>query len=280
MKDGQKTFALGVGAQKCGTSWVHDYLASVGTSNFGFAKEYHIFDALHIEACKCFGDIAKRAVCDEQRKNRKRYNSSVQRLAFMENPELYFAYFKDLLDRDGVRLSGDFTPSYAGLPSNVLSEIKNEFEKRDIRVVPVFLMRDPVQRLHSMARMSLSNTRSEFSFDDEIAEVKKLHLSAQDVARSDYSHTLRNLDEVFGDDCFVGFYENIFTQSEINRLSKALQLDHASPDFGRKVNAGRQQASLPADLVAELRAGYIKTYESCIERFGANEIMHHWNFAI
>ena len=42
----QKTFVLGVGAQKAGTSWLHHQLASRADTDFGFLKEYHVFDVI------------------------------------------------------------------------------------------------------------------------------------------------------------------------------------------------------------------------------------------
>ncbi len=41
-------FLLGVGAQKAGTSWLHQQLHSRPDANFGFCKEYHIHDVLTV----------------------------------------------------------------------------------------------------------------------------------------------------------------------------------------------------------------------------------------
>ena len=49
-----KTFLLGVGAQKAGTSWLHDQLNRRHDADFGFLKEYHIFDALELEHFSSF----------------------------------------------------------------------------------------------------------------------------------------------------------------------------------------------------------------------------------
>ena len=44
-----KTFILGIGAQRCGTTWFYEYLSQYENFNGGFAKEYHIWDALDIQ---------------------------------------------------------------------------------------------------------------------------------------------------------------------------------------------------------------------------------------
>ncbi len=41
-------FALGLGCQKGGTSWLHDYLAASPQCDPGFRKEYHVFDGLDL----------------------------------------------------------------------------------------------------------------------------------------------------------------------------------------------------------------------------------------
>ena len=50
----KKVLALGVGAQKAGTSWLHYQLDSREDTDFGFLKEYHIFDALFRPEHECF----------------------------------------------------------------------------------------------------------------------------------------------------------------------------------------------------------------------------------
>ncbi len=44
-KPGPKTFLLGVGAQKAGTTWLHRYLADSQQVVRGYRKEYHVFDS-------------------------------------------------------------------------------------------------------------------------------------------------------------------------------------------------------------------------------------------
>ena len=42
----EKQFILGVGCQKGGTTWIYDQLSKLEQVNFGFKKEYHVFDTL------------------------------------------------------------------------------------------------------------------------------------------------------------------------------------------------------------------------------------------
>jgi len=46
--DDVKTFLLGVGCQKGGTTWLRDYLAQAPECSPGFDTEYTIFDSLDV----------------------------------------------------------------------------------------------------------------------------------------------------------------------------------------------------------------------------------------
>lgn len=50
----KKTFLLGVGAQKSGTTWLYKYLSDNSNVSFGPLKEYHIWDGIYIKECANF----------------------------------------------------------------------------------------------------------------------------------------------------------------------------------------------------------------------------------
>ncbi len=47
-----KTFILGVGAQKAGSTWLFRYLNKLPGAIRPFYKEFHIWNALEIPECK------------------------------------------------------------------------------------------------------------------------------------------------------------------------------------------------------------------------------------
>ena len=123
------TFLLGVGAQKAGTSWLHDQLDRRKDTDFGFLKEYHVFDALELEHFSSF-----------RPKNPTPLKWRTWRRArFMERPERYFDYFTSRLKPSNIRLTGDITPSYAGLSAQSFQRIKNAFQERGVQMRAVFL---------------------------------------------------------------------------------------------------------------------------------------------
>jgi len=146
-------FLLGVGAQKAGTSWLHKQLHRRPDADFGCLKEYHVHDARTIPALARFRRVDIR-LKDPHTWLQPR---SWMRQWFIHNPNRYTDYFAWLLKRSRlksrqIRLTGDITPSYALLSAETLGEIKANFEQRSIPVKPVFLMRDPLERLISSQR--------------------------------------------------------------------------------------------------------------------------------
>ncbi|KZR74356.1 hypothetical protein [Prochlorococcus marinus] len=91
--------------------------------------------------------------------------------------------------------------------------IKREFTQRGIPVRPVFLMRDPIERVISSQRMKLRK-RCQLSPDEAIESLRSLvkKLPKQVSIRSNYVQTLGALDEAFGhENYFISFYETLFT---------------------------------------------------------------------
>ena len=54
-----RTFVLGLGAQKSGTTWVYSQISSLTGFKKPYAKEMHIFDAIHIDECVGSGEKPK-----------------------------------------------------------------------------------------------------------------------------------------------------------------------------------------------------------------------------
>jgi len=270
-----KTFVLGVGAQKAGTTWLHSYLANLPCSNFGFAKEYHVFDALTLADCSGFRQIEEKkaavSIIDLKKKFRAR-----KKLSFMDNTLNYYAYFESLLQDNGISLTGDITPSYSGLSEDTLSSIQQEFKLRNIDVRVVFLMRDPVMRLQSMVRMSFKRKGKVPILEREISVMKKRLNSPQEQLRGRYDLTIPRLDRVFGDKVFYGFYEDLFNDKTIAKLCEFLEVKYTPADFSKEKNVSRTSNQLGSDDIAYFRQQFSLVYDFCYSRFGRERIEEYW----
>jgi len=270
---------LGVGAAKAGTTWLHDQLSAQPESDFGFNKEYHIFDVVHIPSCANMGVAtppgAWRALRDPFAKSER------LRWKFQNDQSAYFRYFAGLLSARDVRLTGDITPSYCALPQHVLADIRDQFAAMKIRLRVIFLMRDPIEACWSSVRMLRARVPMPDGFDahaDEFETLARTYRGHGHRIRFDYPETIRKLEAVFdAEHLWFGFYEELFRPDTRNQISQFLGIPFASSDPGKVVNSSPKQAGiLPEALEREMRVHFSPLYAFVREKFGAARMDNIW----
>lgn len=283
----QKRFLLGVGCQKGGTTWLHNYLNSHPACDLGAMKEYHVFDTISIHADSAFSARTAQTISRLSgmprkaldRGSRRDLDRALLRKSFIDEPSSYFDYFKNLAAKENVALVGDITPSYSGLSHSTLSEIREQLESVGFKVRVVFLMRDPVERCFSAVRMNLRR-RAETGRrvrTGEIELLKKKYSEADYEIRTRYETTIRNLDLAFStDQVYYGFFERMFAEDEIKRLTSFLGINYLTPNLGERINYSPQKEAIPSEVVTEVRNHYAETYRFCMSRFGEPLIRSIW----
>jgi len=273
------TFLLGVGAQKGGTSWLHDHLLASPQFDPGFRKEYHVSAGLDLPQAAYVRDrIANQArkVVAAVAAGEPAPQQPLLRAAFYADPDAYPDYFTGLLHRPGVRLTADITPSYALLGVERLRAVRAAFEQRGVRCVAVFLMRDPVDRVWSSVRMAHRRNpgRSARSAEQRTLEV---HRQDYHLLRSRYDLTLDRLDAAFGPDLVhLDLYERLFRPGAVEELSAFLGIDPHEPDLAKRVNASPTDAVLPETTVREMAATYAPVYDAVARRFPDLDLERLW----
>ncbi|CAK22662.1 sulfotransferase family protein [Synechococcus sp. CS-197] len=266
-------FLLGVGAQKAGTSWLHQQLQARGDTDFGVLKEYHVHDARTLPALARFRRI-------EMSLSRPRswiQPRSWMRQLFIRQPGLYYDYFAWLLRRNGgkARLTGDITPSYAALSADTLQSIQASFQQRGIAVKPVFLMRDPIERLISSQRMK-QRKLGQRDAASEIAALRRRVRKAPGL-RSGYGRTLHNLNESFGlEHCYLGLYETLFQRESYAELCGFLNLPYAEPAWHQRVNVSATGNVIPDDLLAAMGSLLADDLRAVEQLFPYVDLERHW----
>ncbi|GAA5147001.1 hypothetical protein GCM10023340_18750 [Nocardioides marinquilinus] len=260
-----KTFVLGLGAQKAGTTWVREYLRVSDRFAGGLRKEYHVFDTLDVEQVRWRAARIReeaRAELDQAGAGEATGGVALQVAAMVARPSLYFTFFCGLLAQDGVDVTGDFTPDHALLPTRRLRDIKRRFAVRGVRTVGVFVMRDPVERTVSAIRMRQRYNPGELP--DDLAEaVLGWHADPAFSSRSDYAPTLAAIEGAFDpDEALVAFYEELFTPQTVERLCALTGLDPHPPDFEERSNASGGEASLPDDVRRVVARHHAHVYEA------------------
>jgi hypothetical protein len=261
MNDTSKTFILGLGHQKCGTSWLYNYLTQSSYFCKGIAKEYHIWDALDIPL------LAQNKVDKAWLKYR---NIQSARYIMQNNPTAYFDYFSSLFSGNHS-IAADITPSYCGLKANRLLQIKNDFIKRDIKVKAVILIRDPLSRIKSAVRFNLDRKNynegignGELNFNNALETYYK---SEHCILRTNYEAIITEAKKVFSEeDLYVGIYENMFAHSQVERISKFFGVNVNIEYAAVKVNK-TSGITEETNIDSIIKVRYADVYDFCFSNY-------------
>lgn len=252
-----KTFILGVGAQKAGTTWFHAYLAAQASVASGPFKEYHVWDAISLPV---FSNWRVSAAS-----GRQGHRDSL-RWHMQNNEDIYFDFFVELLRAPGKSIAYDITPSYSALPAEVLRRISSGFANRGIDMKAVFIMRDPVERCWSAARDShqreQGNTRAS-------AEYILAHaLSPQSQSRTNYRLTLDNLVGALQPGRrYVGLYEEMHTVEKIAALSDFCGVASQPEKAAMRANVSRKVDELDLRVAAAIARHFRPVYDMAAADF-------------
>ena len=279
----EKTFLLGVGAQKCGTSWLHDLIEKSPEADMGLCKEYHIHDCLTLtDGVDLKARILRqRDDLREQGPTSSFHKKLFLRAEFLADPSTYYAYFKERLTAPSKTLTGDFTPSYSGLNTKTLTEINKQMLAHGLRTRVVFLMRDPVERAWSAIRMvrrrKLENYPNYVFKIDEFEHLRKTYKNPIFELRGDYIKTLARLDQVFDSDhLFIEFYEQLFSQKVVDRFCTFSGISRIDADLGKRVNSSPKSLPIPEDIGLMIARHYSEIYFSLAKRYGEDMIKELW----
>jgi hypothetical protein len=269
-----KTFLLGAGCQKGGTTWLYQYLTGSPQFAHGHSKEYHVLDSLdespeNPARQRLLALAAEQATAGPQPGDLKAATAA-HRLSMYLDQELYFDYFTGLLHRTpDTRLAADLTPAYGRLPAERFTATRDGFASRGIATLPVFLMRDPVERIWSQVRMQARLYPNHGAAEAESAAfVLDRYARRAYAVRTAYDKTIRTLDSVFGpDQIYYGFYELMFSESEVRRLCEMAGIGFIEPNFEQRVNVSPKSKELPEETVRTIAEHYREVYLAVAERF-------------
>lgn len=267
---GDKTFFLGLGGQKCGSSWIQAYLNRQDGADFGRLGEYQIWES-DLGSVFARYRVPEPSAWQKIRAEAKRRMGASEPAAHLRwrmqtNRDRYFEYFAELLEQPGITMTGDITPSYAALPAPLLQKIKNGMKTYRITVKILFSMRDPVARLRSQYRMDLDKGTAPETGDFE-AGLRAFYPGAEAAARSRYDMTLDAIESVFAPgDRFFCLFEELFTPDGIAALAEFAGVPVEAEAGGKKVNARGSAGGISEDLSAQIARHYAPVYEAVARR--------------
>ncbi|MAZ67788.1 MAG: hypothetical protein CMG49_00065 [Candidatus Marinimicrobia bacterium] len=261
----KNTFVLGLGFQKCGTSWLYRYLQQSEKFDGGKLKEYHIWDAIDIPILSY--NIVKRPGLVRNILDKSNY----LRYRMQTDNESYFDYFESIFS-DTVTITADITPSYSGLQKTRLRSIHSGFKERDIDCKAIVLMRDPVDRIKSAVRYNLDrenyNEGIKIGETDFFGALDQYYKSEHCTIRTRYDRTIELVRGVFDEeDIYIGIYEEMFDSDKIDNLSKFFGIQTKYDFAAVRVNKTKSATTVNHDIEQNIRNFYSEVYEYCNEEF-------------
>ena|SRR5205085_5478364 len=261
MSFADKTFVLGIGAQKAGTSWLRNYLLT-REDTYIFPAEMHFFDSKYGPESE-----RRRARLLRKRGETGQNNNDLLdlKLADLEREDdggSYRTFFEERVP-DATRLFGEITPSYALLGESGFRAVRRLFP--DTRVI--FIMRDPVDRFYSHVRMERDRRRAK-------GRPQRNPLALLDefsyFGKSLYQSTINDLERVFSPNTIIYlFYETLFRPETIRDLCGFLDVEYTPADCEGVINAGGPREDIPLEIDETVRTRFEATYAFCRSRFGA-----------
>lgn len=288
----EATMFFCIGAQKAGTTWLHDYLSRSDEVHFSRNKELHYFDvragrggmalrvrvnAMHVLTDKLDTDNIRlnKMVVDQIRDAADLLSIYTGQYQGEDRHDPYLAY----LARDwaGQPVIGDITPSYCTLARENFADMATIGQAKFI-----FILRDPVSRMWSHIRMNASHQVGSGADDDTLAQAcrdwvqKLVDMDKLDqIERADYVRTMTELEAALpAERILYVFYEDLFEGEATRQICDFLGIAHRPPAAGRRVNEG-VAVPLPDDIRALFREAFAPQYEAMRARFG-DRIPESW----
>ena len=247
-----KTFILGVGCQKGGTSWLYTYLNNHPQCSMSPHKEMHVLDSYFMPE----------------------HFATAFPLPEGYNLNHYAHTFHRLTEQS--KFTGEFTPSYCVLNDTHFRHIKEFMEQQGFMVKIIYILRDPVDRIISQYAME-----KHMGIVNKKQTVEEYITATPVEMRSFYKQSLGNLQKVFHkEQVWIGFYETLFRQDTIDTLTDWLGLDRATAKINEIVNPSINKTLqfLMYDKVDVIRKQYDSQYQYCMEVFGEDFIKSIWKY--
>lgn len=287
----EKLFILGLGAQRAGTTWLHQQLNRCDAVDMGFTKEYN---ALVNPKASLRGQWRRHQRQQEQLNasfgSARRFSheeflalpTEQKQLLMRVRHHHYVDYFDHLVtDNPTIHATGDISPYYAQLHADRLRHIRRQLRRRGFTVKLIFLLRDPVDRIQSQLRLIRREGHvpelSRIADPDRALAVH--YRSARCERHSRYECTLAAIEAAFpANDVLVEFHERLFQQHSHTRLARFLNLELPPPELTKKINAAPGPQFRDTNLLRAIAHHYAPTYAACRERFG-DQVEQFWPYA-
>ena len=271
---------LCIGAQKAGTTWLHDNLVRHPTIWLPPVKELHYFDRPHVT-------IQGRLFGRASRLRRARTHLRRTSLAFAQGRasagELRWAlrycfgrrsdaWYTALFDHPG-KVTGEICPGYARLAKPVIQRIGGLMAEGRI----IFLLRHPIERAWSAAVMHFNGTGTRDIATADPVEVIAWLMRAKTQEHAGYSQAILNWRAVFGDRMLIGFYDELCSNPAelLARVQSFIGVAEAIPVDVRTARNAGNWVGIPSPFLSLLEDTFRPELERLHDLLG-HPITQEW----
>ncbi|HEY8697288.1 MAG TPA: sulfotransferase [Rhizomicrobium sp.] len=268
-----------IGAQKAGTTWLHQKLARHPDVWLPALKEVHYFDAVHLhDSLGANLDAARRAAAIRSIQSALKGNlTEAQKLLRIRSitsigvRELSDAWYGAIFQEAPAQaICGEITPEYAMLPPQGVEHM--------VRLQPgikiIFIMRDPIDRAWSALRMMKKRTGSEGPLP-----IRDRPHGRKFLERADYAATLERFQRQISKANFLELYfDDLVERPEalLQQVCAFLGVDFAAGKFKRldkRIHRG-EPAVMEPETYNRLRQELAPAYERLLNL--KNPLFEKW----
>ena len=245
---------IGIGSQRCGTSWLYRRLGEHPDLWLPPIKEIHFFNHLDATANTC-----KRKFYKDLRQRYRAYTSP-RTVPKVKQPNLiwdinYFLRAKNMLWYSSLftqgkdKISGEITPEYMMLSKDVVEKIYTLNSRMKI----IFTMRDPIDRVWSATVRHFKINRKR-NMQDAVSEEELLNFVKHKgtIRRTNYLRTLSVWESVFpANQIHLEFFDNIQENPDdvllqiFDFLGVKASTENMLVDLKKKVASSSPKAKMP-----------------------------------
>ncbi|MEM1377622.1 MAG: sulfotransferase [Pseudomonadota bacterium] len=268
-------FFVGIGAMRCGTTWLSSYLMDHPEFFHSPVKEMNFFNTLCRNPHQKKGPPFRRQRIErltiEQpfltQNGYKWLYDLIELGSFDKDLGKYLNYFRKRIGDEPFY--GEISPSYALISARTYKTILNISD----RVRIAFLMRDPASR-----------TISHFGHQKRKEPSADLNKIIEDLSpnhpmylQSDYTQTLDILmPSVPAEKRKVLFYEEFISEAGMRDVCDFIGISYRKPDLGKRTNENKQ-GYFDEDQYARVRKKLKPIYAAMSERY-PEQVERLWNY--
>ncbi|MDN5214503.1 sulfotransferase [Fulvivirgaceae bacterium BMA12] len=290
MKMDNSEFFLCIGAQKGGSTWLHECLVRHASVKVPPIKELHFFDEIEDKR----GKVVDRLFADNWFDNRWRYNVKLALLNIFLFKEVKLGIwllkylfvkrclkdtvkYKKLLSelRGDAKIVGEITPDYCILTKKTIRRMHEVFPKLKI----IFILRNPVEREWSEAKMKLLRMRGKKV--GEVGEREFLNFLEGENLRSEYIKTIENYLTYFPKkQLFIGFYDELRDEplKFMNKILNFLNVEAFTKMPINKIPNKGVSMEIPKNIEAKLIAKYAELIDNLAYMFMNEKINYPYTW--